>query len=132
MGNILEKQPKSKFSQKQSSGHQSGHGDANKHTLSLNEELRHIEDSKHPGNAKGSEIARNVSQTSLNSTARSPRALTVTRKALSVRDTFKEDNAAKKYVKASRCPRMIPFFYLLRLLLNSVFRCLSMLERCPC
>jgi len=107
--NILEKQPKSKFSKKKSSGHPSGHGDANKHMLSLNEELRHIEDSKHPGNAKGSEIARNVSQTSLNSTARSPRALIVTRKALSVRDTFKEDNAAKKYVKASRCTRMIPF-----------------------
>merc|ERR1712133_288503 len=98
--NNLVKQPKSKSSKKKTSSHSGGHGDANKQKLPLNEEARDTED--------GKRIARNMSQSSLNSTARSPKALIATRKALSVRDTFKE-NAAKKYVKASRCTRMIPF-----------------------
>jgi len=105
----LDKQPKSKSSKKKTSGHPSGHGDASKQKLSPDEELRDTEYSKHPGNTKGSVIGKNVSQTSLNSTARSPKALIATRKAQSVRDTFKEDNVAKKYVKASKCTRMIPF-----------------------
>jgi len=51
-----------------------------------------------------------TSQVSLNSTARSPKTLLVQRKAISVRDTFIEDkNDSRRFVKASKCSRMIPF-----------------------
>jgi len=51
-----------------------------------------------------------TSQASLNSTARSPKALLLQRKALSVKDTFIEDkDDARRYFKASKCSRMIPF-----------------------
>jgi len=60
--------------------------------------------------AKNRANENSTSQVSLNSTARSSKAVLVQQKALSVRDTFIEDkDEARKYFKASKCSRMIPF-----------------------
>jgi len=106
--NQLDKQPKSKTAKKKASGLPSEHGDTANKQMPLKE--KHLNTNNiTPSNSKGFKIARNESQASLNSSARSSKVLIATRRALSVKDTFYEGSSATKYVKASRCTRMIPF-----------------------
>jgi len=106
--NHSDKQPKSKSAKKKASTLPSGHGDTANKQVPLME--KHLSTNNiTPGNSKGFKIARDESQASLNSSARSSKVLIATRRALSVKDTFYEGSAATKYVKASRCTRMIPF-----------------------
>merc|ERR1712179_198869 len=63
---------------------------------------------KTPVNTDRIEIGPSASNGSLNSTARSPKALIATRKTSSAKDTFSDD-VSKSYVKASKYYTLIPF-----------------------
>jgi len=68
-----------------------------------------VKGDKTPKLTRGLENAPAISQSSLNSTARSGKGVSAHVKAVSVKDTFFEDKETQRYVKASKCSRMIAF-----------------------
>merc|ERR1719323_2520753 len=91
--NHLDEHIKSKTGKKKASAHPSAHGDAANKQMSLKEKPINTNNIT-PGNPKSYKVSSNESQASLNSSARSSKILVATRRALSVKDTFCEINAA--------------------------------------
>lgn len=105
---VVEKSPTTKKKASKPSK-QSAQGDSGNKALRVNNTPFKVKDDQTPAIARVLENAQDVSQSSLNSTARSSKVLVASKKAISVKDTFHEDNTTQKYVKASKCSRMIAF-----------------------